>query len=158
MIIDMKKRLFNLSSKLFLGLYATLYGNTTFAAVVGGKDSVQGYLVLILIFVNNVILPLLFSIALLFFLINAVRYFILGSSQSENQEKAKTMALYGIGAFVVMVSIWGIVNLLTSGLNINNDNAMCPDYLGNNCGNSGGFGNNFFNFESGVGVHFQFSL
>jgi len=127
-------------TKWILVLTAVLYGHTTFAAY-AGKDSVQGYIVLILIFINNIVLPLLFSIALLVFLINAVRYFILGSSQSENQEKAKTMALYGIGAFVLMVSIWGIVNMLTSGLNIDNSNALCPDYMGNNCGSSTGFDN-----------------
>jgi len=99
-----------------------------------GKDSVQGYILLILQFINWTLIPLLFSIALLFFLINAARYFILEGDSDGGREKAKTLALYGIGAFVFLVSIWGIVNMLVFGLGIGNDEAMCPDYLENWCG------------------------
>ena len=144
----MKKRLSLIASKLILGLCALLYGHTTFAAVAGGKDTVQGYLVLIMLFINNVILPLLFSIALLFFLINAARYFVFGGADSGSQEKARLMALYGIGAFVFLVSIWGIVNMLVSGLDLRNTAADCPDYFrnfGGVCGNSNsGSGNGGF--------------
>ena len=140
----MKKRLFGIASKLVYGLCAALYGNPTFAAVAGGKDSVQGYLVLIMLFINNVILPLLFSIALLFFLINAARYFVIEGGDSGSRDKARLMALYGIGAFVFLVSIWAIVNMLVSGLGLRNTAADCPDYFrnfGGVCGRSSSYRN-----------------
>lgn len=98
-----------------------------------GKDSIQGYLILILQFINNVLLPILFSLALLFFLINVARYFIIKGANDADRAKARVLALYGIGAFVFLVSIWGIVNMFVSGLGIDNDRAMCPDYLGDWC-------------------------
>ncbi len=98
-----------------------------------GKDSAQGYILLILQFINWILIPLLFSIALLFFLINAARYFIMEGDSDGGREKARTLALYGIGAFVILVSFWGIVNMFVFGLGIGYDEAMCPDYLGNWC-------------------------
>lgn len=118
-------------------LLTLTHTHVTFAAY-GSKDSVQGYIILITDFINYVILPLIFGIALLFFLINAVRYFIIGGSDTEGRAKAKRLALYGIGAFVFLVSIWGIVNMLVSGLGFRGNEAGCPDYIGDWC-YSGGY-------------------
>lgn len=98
-------------------------------------DTVQGYIVSILQFINFILLPLLFSIALLFFLVNMARYFILKSDNDGEREKARMLALYGVGAFVILVSMWGIVNMFVSGLEIDDDRARCPDYLGDWCTN-----------------------
>lgn len=107
-------------------------GSPAFAAV-ANKTTVQGYIVTILFFINNVLIPLLFSIALLFFLVNAARYFVMGSGDSGSREKARILALYGIGAFVFLVSIWGLVNMLVGGLDLENGRTQCPDYLGDWC-------------------------
>jgi hypothetical protein len=88
-------------------------------------------------FIHSTILPLLFSIALLFFLINATRYFIIEGADSGGRERAKELALYGIGAFVFLISIWGIVNMFVNGLGIANDRSICPDYLDSWCNYSG---------------------
>jgi hypothetical protein len=138
MMVVMKKQLAFLCIKCFLFLFALVYSPTAFGAV-AGKDSVQGYLVSILLFINRVLLPFIFGIALLFFLVNTARYFIIGAADEENQQKAKLLALYGIGAFVFLVSIWGIVNMFTSSLNIDRENALCPDYV-SNCREGGWFG------------------
>lgn len=147
----MKKQFTTLCTKMLLALCVLFYSQTTVAAYTGSQ-SVQGYLFSILRFINNVILPFIFSIALLFFLINVARYFIIGSAESESQEKAKRLALYGIGAFVFMVSLWGIVNMFTGGLNIDQRNALCPDYLGQNWCRSGSNygGGGFNNGQTGV--------
>jgi hypothetical protein len=152
MIVDMKRKVSVLASKLVLGVFATLYSQIALAAA---ASDVQGFLRLTLLFINNVIIPLLFSIALLFFLVNAARYFIIGGSDSDNQKKAKTMALYGIGAFVFLVSIWGIVNMLVVGLGFRDTRARCPDYLGNWCESRGYGGSRGGN---GINVDFQIDL
>ena len=113
----------------------------------GDKDTVQGYLVLITNFVGDTLLPFLFAIALLFFLVNIARYFIIGGSEAESQEKAKTLAIYGIGAFVFLISIWGIVNMFVSAFEIDDTEANCPDYLGDWCGSSGNYGNSGGGFQ-----------
>ena len=131
----MKKVLFPLLQKAagLLGVIVFFSSATTVFAASGGKDSLQGYLILIMQFINYTLLPIIFSIALLFFLVNAARYFIIEGADSEGREKAKKLALYGIGAFVFLVSIWGIVNMLVNGLGIGNGDVLCPDYLNGNC-------------------------
>ncbi len=102
-------------------------------ATTGNKSTVQGYIILIGEFFSSTIIPLIFAIALLFFLVNVGRFFILGGADASEQEKAKRFALYGIGAFVFLVSIWGIVNLMVNGLGFDDNETMCPDYLASWC-------------------------
>lgn len=65
-------------------------------------------------FINNVIIPLIFAIALVVFIWGMFRYFI--SNGAEGAEEGKKLALYAVVGFVLMVSIWGIVNLIAGGL------------------------------------------
>ena len=97
--------------------------------------NIQTLLIGLLNFLNETIVPFLLAIAFLVFIWNATRYFIIGGSSSEEQEKARSLALWGITAFVVMVSMWGIVNILVSGLGLN-DNPIIPDYMCEKLGGS----------------------
>ena len=63
-------------------------------------------------FINNVLIPLIFSIALLVFLYGTFKYFIAGSGNETTREEGKKFMLYAIIGFVLMVSIWGIVALV----------------------------------------------
>ena len=92
-------------------------------------SSLQEFIIGITLFINNIIIPLLFGLALLFFIWNVFRFFILGNKSEPDQENAKKLAIYSIAAFVLLVSIWGIVNLLISGLNLGSNNYITPDYL-----------------------------
>ena len=133
--------------KVLVGVILTLPLASFAQSLEANKDSVQGYIVLVLQFINWTLLPLLFSIALLFFLINAARYFIIEGDNDGAREKARTLALYGIGAFVFLVSIWGIVNMFVFGLGIGQEESMCPDYLDDWCGS--GFEDSTFYLDIG---------
>jgi hypothetical protein len=65
-------------------------------------------------FANTSIIPLLFALAFIFFLIGLLRFFFFPSE--ENREKGRQFAFWGIVGFVVLFSIWGIVSLLVSTL------------------------------------------
>lgn len=67
-------------------------------------------------FMNNTLVPLVFAVAFLVFIWGVFQYFILGAGDETKRETGKSYMLYGIIGFVVMVSVWGIVNLLSSGL------------------------------------------
>lgn len=67
-------------------------------------------------FINGVLIPLVFGIALLVFIWGIFQYFILGGADEGKREEGKELMIYAIAGFVVMVSIWGIVNLIASGL------------------------------------------
>ncbi len=89
-------------------------------------------------FINGVLIPLLLGIAFLFFVINAVRFFVIGGSSDEGQESAKNLALYGIATFVFILSFWGIVNVLGSGLGTTGTDPcisnLYPDYFDRSAG------------------------
>ena len=70
--------------------------------------------------INNILVPVLFAIAFIVFLWGAFDVFILGAQNEEVRERGKNLMLYGLIGFVVMVSIWGLVNLLTGSLQFGN--------------------------------------
>lgn len=63
--------------------------------------------------INNVLVPVLFAIAFIVFLWGAFYVFILGANSEETKEKGKNLMLWGLIGFFVMVSVWGLVNILT---------------------------------------------
>jgi hypothetical protein len=65
-------------------------------------------------FVDKYIIPLLFIIAFVAFLIGMVRYFF--SLDSENRQHGRAFALWGIVGLVVLFTMWGIVNLFVAAL------------------------------------------
>ncbi|MFT7507512.1 MAG: succinate dehydrogenase/fumarate reductase cytochrome b subunit [Acidimicrobiales bacterium] len=93
-----------------------------------GRTDIQTFLVDIPLFIKNLLLPFLFSLAFLYFLINMVRYFIIGGANEAEHEKAKRNALYGIAAFVFLISIWGIVGMFVQGP-LEQTDTVCPDYI-----------------------------
>ncbi len=98
----------------------------------------EGSLQLLLVgiggFINVVLIPFILGVAFLIFIINAVRFFIIDGSNTEGHENARNLALYGVGAFVLILSLWGMVNILANGIGLNegpciNGKAVQSDYL-----------------------------
>jgi len=71
--------------------------------------------------INNIIVPVLFAIAFIVFLWGAFQTFILGANSEEVKEKGKNLMLWGLIGFFVMVSIWGLVNILTGTISFGNN-------------------------------------
>jgi NADH:ubiquinone oxidoreductase subunit 2 (subunit N) len=84
-------------------------------------DSAQSAGQFVITFINTVAVPVLFAIAFIVFIFGVFQYFILGRGNEEKQGEARTLILYGLIGFFVMVSVWGLVNILlgTVGLNSN---------------------------------------
>ncbi|HEU4677115.1 MAG TPA: hypothetical protein VFS75_00155 [Candidatus Paceibacterota bacterium] len=81
-------------------------------------------------FTNATLIPFLLAIAFLVFIWNVVRYFIIGGADEGEHEHARSLATWGILAFVVILSLWGIVNLLVDGLGLADPTPVTPDYIG----------------------------
>jgi hypothetical protein len=73
-------------------------------------------------FMNNVLVPLIFAIAFLVFLWGMFQTFILGGGDETKQAEGKQKMMYAIVGFVIMVSLWGIVNLVANGLGFRQEN------------------------------------
>lgn len=75
-------------------------------------------------FINGTLIPLLFGVALLVFLWGIFKYFILGGGDEGKREEGKQLMLYAIIGFVVMVSVFGIVNAIAGGLGFSKDETI----------------------------------
>jgi succinate dehydrogenase/fumarate reductase cytochrome b subunit len=93
------------------------------------QSSLQNALSGALTFIDGVLIPFLFGVAFLFFIVNIVRYLVLDGGNEDARDNAKNLALYGFGAFVFLIIFWGIVNLVVDSLGLN-CGAIRPDYLG----------------------------
>lgn len=72
------------------------------------------FIEVILLFIDYVLVPLVFALALIAFLWGVFNFFIAGGADEEKREKGKQFMVWGIIGFFVMVSVWGIVNLFVS--------------------------------------------
>ncbi len=74
------------------------------------KDAVDS----IVKFVDTSVIPLLFALAFLFFMIGMARFFF--SQSDESRQKGRQFAVWGLIGLVVLFSVWGIVNLFIATL------------------------------------------
>jgi len=91
----------------------------------------EQYVIALVTFVNNIFIPFLMGLAFLFFVVNAVRFFVVGGANADSKEKARSLAVYGMLAFVLIIVFWGIVGLLSSSLGLQalgERTARCSDY------------------------------
>lgn len=80
--------------------------------------------------INNILVPVIFAIAFLVFVWGAFDAFILGASDGAAKEKGKNLMLWGLIGFFVMVSVWGLVNILTGTISFGNNSGITPPKAG----------------------------
>lgn len=105
----------NIYSKL---LVLALMGAPLFVHAKGVANNVES----MLSFVQKTIgmlIPIVIGIAVLTFLWGIVKYVV--AKEEEAQKEARSIILYGTIVLFVMVSIWGLVNLLDDTLGLSNE-------------------------------------
>jgi hypothetical protein len=68
----------------------------------------------ILYLINNVLVPLLFAVAFIVFLYGVASAYIFSGGDPERVKQGHQLILWGIIAFVVMISLWGLVNVVAN--------------------------------------------
>ena len=111
----MKKYLAYVSTALALPLI-------TFAQI----TSVQGAGQFIINMINTVAVPVLFAVAFIVFIWGILQYFILARGDEEKQSVGRSYILYGLVGFFLMVSVWGLVNILIGTFNLNSNTPTYP--------------------------------
>lgn len=71
--------------------------------------------------INNIFVPVLFAVAFIVFIWGAFLTFIYGATSEEVSSKGKNLMLWGLIGFFVMVSVWGLVNILTGTIQFGNN-------------------------------------
>lgn len=61
--------------------------------------------------ISSILVPLLFALALMFFLYGVFK-FIKGAASEEERKEGKKIIFVGLIALAVMVSIWGLVRIV----------------------------------------------
>lgn len=73
--------------------------------------------------INNVLVPVIFALAFIVFIIGAFITFILGATKEEAKKKGSSLMIWSLVGFFVMITIWGLVNLLTNSVQFGNNSA-----------------------------------
>lgn len=63
--------------------------------------------------INNLFVPLIFALAFLVFIAGVFQYLIAGAGNQEKRTQGAQMVLWSILGFFVMISVWGLVRILT---------------------------------------------
>ena len=64
--------------------------------------------------INNVLVPVLFAIAFIVFLYGIARAYIFSGGDPGKVAEGHKLLLWGLVAFVVMISVWGLVNVVAN--------------------------------------------
>ncbi len=101
-------------------LCAPLFAFAIPAADLGGI----GQTIAILVgFINKYLVPAIFALAFLLFIWGMFKFFFLSYANEEGRSEGKQLMLWAVIAFVVMVSIWGLVNVVANGLGFSGETA-----------------------------------
>ncbi len=92
---------------------------------IAGGGGATGYAILILGIINGILVPLIFTIAFVVFIWGMFKYFIAGGANPEEQAKGWKLLMYGLIGFVVMLSVWGLVNIILHTFNLSD---VAPQY------------------------------
>ena len=84
-------------------------------------DSVQDAGSFITDIISNVAVPVIFALAFIVFIWGIFLYFIAGGHDEEKRKSGKQLMLWGILGFFIMVSVWGLVNILVGSVDLDNE-------------------------------------
>jgi hypothetical protein len=87
----------------------------------GRGGELQDFMFTILRFIEGYIIPFILSIGFLLFVWGMFNYFIRGGANDEAKESGKSLIMYAIAGFVVILGFWGLVNILSNGLGLEDE-------------------------------------
>ena len=64
--------------------------------------------------INGILVPVLFAVAFIVFLYGIARAYIFSGGDPEKVKDGHRLLMWGLIAFVVMISIWGLVNVVAN--------------------------------------------
>lgn len=115
-------------------------------------NTIQTIIFNIIKFINGYVVPLVFALAFALFLFGVFRFFFVKGADAKSRTEGRNYMISAIVAFAVMVSVWGLVNILTGSINLGS-NSM-PKIPSFNTGDTGttNTGTGVDTFGTGTGV------
>ncbi|MDB5189406.1 MAG: hypothetical protein JWL82_363 [Parcubacteria group bacterium] len=87
-----------------------------------GADKLGAFLLLIVYVIDRYLVPVIFALAFIVFIIGVYRYFIAGGANEEKRAEGQKFVMWGLIGFVLMFSVWGLINLLVGSLGFGGQN------------------------------------
>ncbi|HUY62761.1 MAG TPA: hypothetical protein VMV50_03165 [Candidatus Paceibacterota bacterium] len=78
--------------------------------------------------INSVIVPVLIAVAFIVFLYGVYKYFIQGAASDTERETGRKFVMWGVIGMVIIVSFWGVVNIVKDTLIPSTANNTAPAY------------------------------
>ena len=75
----------------------------------------------------NSVVPILIGLAVVIFLFGVIKY-IQAGDKAESRSEGRQFMVYSIVAIFVMVSVWGLVEVLTVTLSLDNSGITIPQF------------------------------
>jgi hypothetical protein len=84
----------------------------------------------ILYVINNILVPVLFAIAFIVFIYGVFKAYIYSHGEPAEVAKGHQLVLWGIVGFAVMLSLWGLVNVVANTFGLAGESApMTPSAI-----------------------------
>ncbi|MFA7302187.1 MAG: hypothetical protein WC030_00345 [Candidatus Paceibacterota bacterium] len=80
----------------------------------GCSSTICGIAGTILYIINSVLVPVLFAVAFIFFLYGIAQAYIFSKGDADKVSEGHRLVLWGVVAFAIMISIWGLVNIVAN--------------------------------------------
>jgi len=101
--------------------------SVTFAAF--DPAPIGNYLSSLTSFINGYIIPFIIAVSLVVFVWGMFQFFVLGATNEEKREKGKQLAIWAVVGLVLMLSLQGIVMLLSSTFGFGDSTITAPSTL-----------------------------
>lgn len=99
------------------------------AYILGYSNSIIGI-------INSILVPTLIALAFIVFLWGVYNYFIYGADNDDKRKEGRTFVLYGVIGFVIIFSLWALVNILMGTLGLGPSKSPPPPTIGGSTGAS----------------------
>lgn len=109
--------------KKILGLLLVVAPSLTYAATTG----IAGIITTVTTIISSVI-PLMMGVALVYLLWNIVGYIEVGAKDAAAREVQRNNVIWAVVLLFVMVSVWGLVKLLTDTVPLTNTAPVPPAF------------------------------
>ena len=97
-----------------LGFLSTSGGFNGLGGLAGCSGTVCAVADTILFLINSVAVPLVFAISFIVFLYGIAKSYIFSRGDEGEVKKGHQLLLWGLIGFAVMVSVWGLVNVVAN--------------------------------------------
>lgn len=73
-------------------------------------------------FIQGVLIPFLFAIGFFMFVWGIIKFFVIGANNDDAKASGKSLIIYAIAGYVIIFAFWGVVNIISNGIGLENEN------------------------------------